>query len=371
MNRIVIDYQSAIGLKSGVGYYVYHLAQSLSKIDSGLEINLAYFDFHQKAKFINMTHNVKLKRSPFPGKLFFGLWKYISWPDYSFLFGKANLFHFPNFVMRPVQHGKSIVTIHDLSFLRFPQYTEVKNLNYLTSQLDRTLEQVDHVIVDSEFTKQELMELKKYPENNITVVHLGIDSLIKRELNTQKLELVKQKYKLPNEYYLFIGNVEPRKNLKFLLECFEKCENKQNHLVIAGMYGWKYAQIIDYWKSMKLKNNIHFIGYIDDDDKSSIYTLSKALIYPSIYEGFGFPPLEAMRCHVPVIASLIKTTHEISGKYVRYFNLENHDSLIQLLMNQNNICDSEYLLDAYIHSEKYKWDVTAQKTLDIYNQVLK
>lgn len=370
--NIVLDYQAAIGKRAGIGQYIYHLSNHLAIQAVLHQIYIAYFDFKKIGKNLEIPANLIACRSALPGRLMSGLWKYFDFPDYGWIFQKGDLYHFPNFIIRPLHHGKAVVTIHDLSFLRFPEFAEKKNLKFLTSQLNKTLDRADAVIADSYFTKRELVQLTKYPDDKIHVIHLGLDLNLKRDTSPLNLANMKTKYELPEKYFLFMGTIEPRKNIMFLLKAFAEWARKypDMHLVLAGMYGWNYAQIMQYWQGLSLKNRIHFIGYIPETDKAALYSFASALIFPSLYEGFGFPPLEAMLCQTPVICSRAESLVEIADAHVHYIDNQDVENLKEAMehiyQNKMNI----NLNVALQHARSFTWSKTARQTLAVYDHVL-
>ena len=370
--KVTVDYQAAIGKKSGVGQYVYHLVKNMQPFLEKMNLNISFFDFNRAGKNISKPAGVHLQRSQLPGKVLFGLWKYVSFPDYGWIFRNADLYHFPNFVIRPVKRGKKIVTIHDLSFLRLPHFGEEKNIRFLTSQLNKTLERADAVIVDSYFTKSEMTKLTSYDEKKIYPIHLGVNERIRRITDKQYLKTIRTQYNLPDKYILFLGNIEPRKNLELLLKAYDKWNNNQYHLVLAGMYGWKYESIVKCWENLKTKERIHFLGFVGEEDKAALYSMSSAFVFPSFYEGFGFPPLEAMLCDIPVIASSAESLSEVLQDNALFFDpseseqLENR--LEMLIKNNFQISD---LLKAREHAMCYQWQKTAARTFKVYQDVMK
>src|SRR5574341_559035 len=163
--KITIDAQPLLGQKAGVGYYIWGLIHGLAKIDEKNQYQLSIFDFKRRSSRIPLPgSNFKIKKSYIPGRLVSLIWKKYSWLPYNFFFGDSDVYHFPNFVIRPLKKGRKVVTIHDVSFLRYPQFTEPKNLMFLKSKIEESLELADEIIVDSFFTKEELLSFLRIPQ---------------------------------------------------------------------------------------------------------------------------------------------------------------------------------------------------------------
>ena len=371
--RIVIDIQSVIGRKTGVGRYTEGLVKGLSRLPAGHQFSLFYFNFRFRFKGMELSaKNFTNKRVKLPGRLFSFLWKK-GWAfKFDRLSGEADLFHFPNFISRPVKSGKTVVTIHDLAFRRFPQYIEKKNLSFLNDNLPRTLAKADKIIAVSRFTKEELLKFYPLPDEKIKVIYEGIDEIFRRSNDRLQLDKVREKYKLPEKFLLWVGTLEPRKNIFGLLEAFAifKERDKTNYkLVMAGKRGWNYQGFFEKVQNLSLTDDVLLTEYAADKDLPFIYNLAEVFIFPSFYEGFGLPPLEAMACGLPVIttpalgevaeeAALMVSPHDASGIARGMAEvLENTDlkaNLIQKGLKQ---------------AGKFSWDKAASETLSLYESV--
>lgn len=232
--RIGIDIQAAIGRPTGVGRYAASLVRELAKIGGSERYRLFYFDFMRRGCGIAMDDpRFEFKPIRFlPGRFYESLSENIGGPDISFFSGRCDLYHFPNFIIPPLKRGKAVVTVHDLSFARFPEYAERRNLRRLQKRFRYTLERADAVVAISEFSKRELMELYGVSADRIAVINLGVSAPGRAVFEKP----------LPARYFLFVGTVEPRKNLGTLLEAWRIVKNHKPNwafkLLIAGGHGW-------------------------------------------------------------------------------------------------------------------------------------
>ncbi|MBI1883354.1 MAG: glycosyltransferase family 4 protein [Chlamydiae bacterium] len=365
--KITIDVQPLLGAKSGVGYYIWGLIHGLSKVDAKNDYRLSFFDFKKRgSKVPSLGANFQKVACPLPGRFIQQIWKKIQWPPYDFFFGEGDVYHFPNFVIQPLRRGKKVVTLHDVSFFRYPQYTESKNLKYLTTSFKRTLEVADQIIADSLFTKQELLDLFKIDEKRIHVIHLGLAS-----------HFVSVK-KTPERQILFVGTLEPRKNLEGLLKAFEifldKTLLRDYRLVIAGMRGWLCEGFFKALQRHRYRDRIQVLDYVSEDELIQLYQSSMMFVYPSFYEGFGLPPLEAMASGIPVIASRKASLPEVLGDAALW--IENPEDTEELASGLEKMARDQGLRKDFIQKgleqvKKFDWEKSARQTLEVYESCFK
>jgi glycosyltransferase involved in cell wall biosynthesis len=363
--KITIDAQPLLGRKAGVGYYIWGLIHGLAAVDSLNQYQLSIFDFKRRASKIALPGaNFKVKKSFIPGRLAGLIWKKKMWPTYDFFFGDSDVYHFPNFVIRPLKKGKKVVTIHDVSFLRYPQFTEPKNLEFLKSKINDTLRVADQIIVDSFFTKKELLSFFNIPDDRVHVIHLGLDRGFKPCSSIQKKPVI-----------LFVGTLEPRKNLETLFKSFESFLSRSSldfNLQIAGMKGWLYEGIFKSLEGNRYRDRIQFLDYVSDEDLPRLYQSASLFVYPSFYEGFGLPPLEAMACGVPVIASRKGSLPEILGNAAKWIDPGSADELsyaLEEVLTNKNLKES-LIQNGFDQIRKFNWEQAAQKTLEVYHKAM-
>src|SRR6185369_15343895 len=236
----------------------------------------------------------------------------------------------------------------------------------------------DHIISVSQSTKDDLaMEYRIAPEK-ISVIYSGMgESFFHMNRNDTELLRIKQKYSLPYRFILYLGTFEPRKNIVALLQGYDalmkfgNAEIKKYELVLAGTRGWKYEEIFRSIGNSAYKENIHLPGFIDDEDKVSVYNLASIFVYPSLYEGFGFPPLEAMACGVPVISSHASSLPEIVGNSGILIDPYQPDELYRALESLiNNPSFAAKLQEKGLkQAKKFNWELSSRETLDIFEKL--
>lgn len=368
--KICIDIQSAIAQRAGVGRYTKLLVQNLGKTAGDDELYLAYFDFTRHAMPFSVENAVKRPIRLCPGRLAQLSWKTINWPPYNIFAGNADLFHFPNFIIPPLGKGKSVVTIHDMSFIRFPAFAEEENQHYLADKINDTVTRADAIITDSHFSAGEIQSILDVEPERIFPIHLGIDQSFSAP-DPAVIASTLYELNVDRPYILTVGTVEPRKNIPFLIEVFENLQSFDGNLVIAGMPGWKYEPIMQRIKSSSRAASIKYVKYVSDAMLPALYAGAELFATTSFYEGFGFPPLEAMACGTPVISSAGGSLAEVLGSSAIIIN----DFDIDIWVGQINrvLNDAELRKDLSTRGTaqitKYTWAETARKTWEVYRKI--
>lgn len=228
--------------------------------------------------------------------------------------GRIDLFHSPDFTLPPVRPGtRTIVTVHDLSFLRLPQCFEPVLCSYLAANVPRAVHRADHVLADSENTRWDVIELLRVPEEKVSVLYPGVAPRFRPIRDRTELERVRAKYDLPPQFVLSVGTIQPRKNYVGLMEAFARLNSADVHLVIVGGKGWLYEDVFARARDLRIQDRVTFAGFVDDADLPALYNLARAFALPSLYEGFGIPPLEAMACGTPVVTADNSSLPEVIG----------------------------------------------------------
>jgi glycosyltransferase involved in cell wall biosynthesis len=361
----------AQGKHSGVEEYTLRILNELLKNKN--EEFLLFYNAFLKADIpenILENNNVVLKDFNVPNKildafLFFGQ------PKLDKLVGGSDVFFSPHFLVAPVSKNCKKVTIfHDLSFLHYPEFFSLrKKYWHFTQRPKKQAIESDKIIAISESTKEDIVNFYKIPEEKIQVVYSGVnESMMPLKKDDKKLKYVKEKYSLPGEFILYLGTIEPRKNIVGIIRAFEGVrEKKKIKLVLAGALGWLYKDILKEAKNSRFSDDIIFLGFVDDSDKIGLYNLALVFVYPSFFEGFGFPPLEAMACGVPVVTSNCSSLPEVVGEAALmidpYKSSEIADAMWMFLEDEElrNIYKERGLLQA----KKFTWKKAGEETLKI------
>jgi glycosyltransferase involved in cell wall biosynthesis len=363
--RVCIDIQAAVAQRAGVGRYTKMLAEHLAPLAADDQLALFHFDFAGKSRPVAAGNAEETANRWLPRRWAQQCWNRLDWPPFDAFAGPADLYHFPNFIRPPLRQGKSIVTIHDVSFLRHPETVEEKNQTFLSRQMHNTVERADAIITVSNFVADEVRSLLAVPEEKLFPIHLGLKKY--PESTPQQKSDFQSSFGLDRPYLLHVGTIEPRKNHQLLVEIFERLDF-DGDLVLAGMKGWKCGPIFERIRQSPAADRIRYIDYLPEDHLGDLYRGAEAFVFPSIYEGFGLPPLEAMLCGVPVISSSAGSLREVLGNGARLVDGDDPEDWInavsEVLNNPTSWIDAGESAAAI-----YRWETTAEKTWEVYRQV--
>lgn len=356
----------------GTRVYLFNMLKNfgeLSKDNSFLIYHRNFFNHHLTPPEFN---NYSIKKVPFP----------FLWTQTRFAFeifrDKPDVLWMPVHNMPIIRRKKlkTVVTVHDLAFKIFPQYFTKKDLIKLNRLTDLAVKNADHIIAVSNSTKNDI--LRFYPEikaEKISVIYHGFDrELFQREIPQEESESILKSYNLkPKSYLLYVGAIQPRKNLEVLVEAFE--EIKSNHkdlkLVIAGAPAWKSGSTIEKINKSKFKNDIIVTGNLEFKKVSVFYRNAKIFIFPSLYEGFGIPVLEAMASNVPVICARNSSLIEAGGDAAVYFETGNSQELAGCINKilKDEFFEKELVQKGIEHVKSFSWEKCAQNTLEILGSI--
>jgi len=371
MKKISLELQWAVGKKTGVGWYIYNIVKELSKSDRNDYI----------AEFINfmgrhdvkgqIDYDIKIKQN-----------KMLTYTMYNFLtkklnirhnliFGtKSDIYHFFNFTIPKNIKGKVIVTIHDTVFISAP---ETMGNRKTLEEYKYGAKKSDLIITVSKSAKNDIIKNLGVTEDKIEIVHPGIDiESYSKKYEKEYLEKIRKKYKLPLEYILYLGTIEPRKNIERIVKAFKnyKKEVKDDlKLVIVGNKGWKYDNIMKLIESMG--TDIIITGYIDEEDKIPIYKLAQFFTFPSLYEGFGMPVLEAMAAGVPVVTSNVSSLPEVAGDAAILVDPLSEDEILEAYKKilSDKQLQREMIEKGLEQAKKFQWKKSVEVLEKVYEKM--
>lgn len=388
----------AKGMRTGVEGYTINLASRLLT-DKSNKYKLFYSGFRKfKSNYSWLKDkNIKIKKIRIPNRIFDLFLKILKFPKLDKILGGVDIFISPHFLITPLsKKAKRIMIFYDLSFLRFPNFFSFsKKMWHGFMNPRRQARKADSIIAISESTKNDLINFYKLNPEKIRVVYPGIDEKFKPVTDKVELSETKNKYALPENFVLYFGTIEPRKNILGLIKAFEYIKQEKKgrildvdwqgfegvvrgqkdalfdfsklKLVIAGTKGWLYREIFENVQNSEFKDDIIFTGFVEEDDKPYLYNLAKVFVYPSFFEGFGLPPLEAMACGVPTIVSNKSSLSEVVGNSAIMIDPQNIDEIAlaikEVLENKElNI----FLKNKGIERTKqFNWDNTAKEVLKL------
>jgi len=307
--RIGIDVTAALAQGGGIGRYTRELIRAVVAGDNSFQYRL--FSARPPAQLpvpdpLPQAAHVSHHPAPLSEKWLYRLWYRLRLPlPVQLVTGGLDLFHSPDFVLPPV-YGRipTVLTVHDLSFIHYPHTFPEVLVSYLNRVVPWSVQRASHILADSEATRQDLLNLWQVPAEKVTVLYSGVNASF-RPAAAETVTAVRQRYGLDDAPYLLsVGTVQPRKNYQMLIQAFAEVAADWPHtLAIAGGKGWLYDEMLAEIERQQLNGRVRFIGFVDDADLPALYSGADLFLFPSLYEGFGLPLLEAMACGVPVLTS--------------------------------------------------------------------
>ncbi len=307
--KVCIDAQAALSQRAGVSRYVRSLVDALAALDGDDAFVPVVFSVRPTAPVFAKASPARI---PIPRRALQAAWRVFDGPTFDALAPRADLFHFPDFVVPPLRKGRCVVTIHDVVFHRFPETLEARNRRHLQRAVPRSIERADAVIADSHFVAGELRAIFPEARDRIVAVPLGLGA----EWHAPPPDVVASTLGcrgIRRPYVLTVGTLEPRKNHALLIDAFERLGDPSLTLVIVGANGWKHEGLLARIASSRAASRIVRLPFVPDDELRALYAGCAVFAFPSRDEGFGFPPLEAMACGAPVVAAARGALPEVVG----------------------------------------------------------
>ena len=307
---------------TGIGWCEVGQTQALAEMHPENEYEYSFFTSGDSERVKRVEDfagkSIKLNTSDFSGYLYRAVSTFLPLP-YSCFFGrKSDITHFFNYIVPPFVHGKKVVTVHDMVYKAFPETVRGRTRFMLEMGLKRSMKRADIIVTDSEFSKSEIVKYFPQHEKKIRVVPCGADpERFHPCTEPERIPEVKKSLEIEGEYFLYLGTIEPRKKLERLITAYkhlaDKLGEKCPKLVMAGGKGWLDNGIYSRVERLGLTGKIIFTKYVPSEDLNPLMCGALAFVFPSIYEGFGMPPLEAMACGVPVLTSGEASLPEVTG----------------------------------------------------------
>ena len=390
---IVIDASPAVHRKAGLGRYAEELIAALALPPGAKRPSDDYVAFYHDArhaapgKLIQSLTCIATPQRPYPWRLRALLAQLFNRSqDGLFTQTIANtraplpppaLFHATEHLLPRFKRIKTVFTLHDLIFKFFPRYHLLRNRVFLTLAMPLFLKRADAIICVSEHTKRDAMKVYGVPEEKVRVIYEGVHPRFRRVADAQALQAVKARYRLADKFILAVGTIEPRKNLVTLFEAFqalrEQDDNAAQEVIVVGRQGWLHESTYRAVHELGLTGRVRFLTSVEDDDLVALYSLAQVMAFPSVYEGFGFPPLEAMACGAPVISSNAASLPEICGDAALLIPPMDVAEWVRAL--QRVLTDDALRRDLAARgpkqAAKFTWAATAQATQAVYQALLR
>jgi glycosyltransferase involved in cell wall biosynthesis len=379
--RIGIDYTAAVRQGAGIGRYTRNLVRAIADLDQETEYRLFVAgDWGEGDGLGTLPGNFQVRSIPLSDRWLNIIWQRLRLPiPVQLVTGALDLFPSPDFVLPPTGRTGSILTVHDLSFLRKPECFVPGFSKYLEEAVTRAVGRAAHILADSESTRQDLIELLKVRPERVTVVYPGVEERFRPTRDPEVLGEVRLKYDLPERFVLSVGTIQPRKNFTTLVEAFGglvagadgEGSVSDLHLVVAGQRGWMYEETFNAVERHELGDCVHFLGYVDDPDLPAIYSLASAFAFPTLYEGFGLPVLEAMACGTPVVTADNSSLPEVVGDAGLLVEASDAQALAASLSRvlSDGQLRRRLQISGLERSKQFRWSGAGASVLELYRRV--
>lgn len=375
--RIGFDAKRAFSNFTGLGNY----SRSTLKLLTELHPEHEYFLYNPRVpdenqiKFLDLPHHAKV-HIKIPQTFFFEIFA-STWRRYGItadiVRDKIDLYHGLSHEIPVNIHKtniKSIVTIHDLIFKVFPQYYKVADRKIYDNKFKHACETADGIIAISEQTKSDIIKYYNINADKIKVIYQGCSRIFEEQSDAITKQAVKTKYNLPDKYLLSVGSIERRKNTKLILEALSKLSNDIS-LVLVGKKTEYYNELIEYINTNNLSNRVIFLHDVKFNELPSIYQQALMFIYPSRYEGFGIPILEALHSRIPVIAAKGSCLEEAGGPMTKYIDADSAEELIQAINELMNADLNEIINTNLEFVKKFSREKIADELMSYYQEIIK
>jgi glycosyltransferase involved in cell wall biosynthesis len=377
--RIAIDYSAAVNQRAGVGRLVRNQVLALAEVDADNDYRLVYArpnrgivpQFPRARNF--SRHEVGLRE-----RWLTILWHRAKLPiPADWLSGPVDLYHSPDFVLPPLRHARGILTVHDLAFLMRPECADARLRAYLEEVVPRSIQRADFIIADSENTRNDLVVLLGVRPSLIAVVPGGVEDRFTRVTDPEQLQHARRHLGVGDApFVLAIGVLEPRKNLNRLMDGFLALKERNNvpsdlKLVLAGGKGWLFDGIFEHHAASPIRDDILLPGFVPDELLPAVYSAAEVLAFPSLYEGFGLPILEAMACGTPVVASRASCLPEVAegaALLIEPTSVEGLTSALEQVISDPAL-HARLVEQGRERAAEYSWRRAAEGLLDVYRKV--
>jgi glycosyltransferase involved in cell wall biosynthesis len=368
--RIAFDGTTLRPGRTGVGYYTEHLLQHLVAENTTDEIVVVSNRAVETTR--PLPRSVKVAVSP--GRTPRMVWMQLQAPRLLRRLN-ADLVHFTNGMTPVACPVPSVVTIHDMSLTMFPRFHPARRVWLNRPLVDLAARHATAIITVSESAKHDIVRLYGVDPGRVHVVHEAAAPAYRPIRDLGELRRVRQRYDLADRFILYVGTIEPRKNLPKLIEGFarrRKCGDLPHQLVCVGPYGWLSRNVEELIERLQIEDAVRFTGYVPFTDLPALYNLAEMFVFPSLYEGFGLPVVEAMACGTPVLTGNVPALAEVSGGAVEQIDRLDADSIGSALVNLTRSRERRQSLAALglERARTFSWERAARETLKVYRHAL-
>lgn len=358
--------------RTGVGNYCFHLLKYLLQLD-GDDSVVGFYSGLSRGDLPEFAEELVTRYLPVPTRVLYAAWSAFQWPQVDRLLGGVDLYHATNYFLPPVASARRVVTVHDLSFLVLPELSSPKIVRTFTKGVHRFCTDADAVIADSQSTKRDIVEHLDIADEKVSVVHLAAGDNFAPVDQDEARERLAEKYRLNGPFLFFVSTLEPRKNVEGLLRAFATLTKEYPHkLVLAGSLGWYADETIEFIRELRITDRIVCPGFVPDGDLPAFYSAADAFVFPSHYEGFGLPVLEAMACGCPVVTADNSSLPEVVGTAALMADSHDFEGLaeqIRCVLSDSALQD-DLSVRGKVRAATFSWSRCAEETMSVYKKLV-
>ena len=359
------NYRSA-----GINWYIYHLLRNLP---TGGDLTYTIFSSEPRARE-HFDLNLVSSRLPTHKPITRIFWEQFIQP-FALRTARVDLLHALAFAGPRVISIPWIVTVYDLSFIRYPQSFNVANRLYLSWAVRDAMRRASHIIAISESTRRDLIATYGVSPRKVSVVYCGTDSSFTPARSQKQIDEFRARRNVPAKMILYVGTIEPRKNIARLLRAFARAKRDArlpHQLVLIGARGWKYAEVDAVIAQENIAGDVTFAGYVPQEELPDWYRAADLFVYPSRYEGFGLPPLEAMACGTPVVTSNVSSLPEVVGNAALLVSPDDEAALADAIARalSDRALRAQMIARGVTQAARFSWERAGCATTDVYRAVL-
>lgn len=378
--KILVDGLALLTPLTGIGRYTYENVKRFGDQDK-LDIWFDY-GFHSSTLYKAESHlqssqekKVRLlkrviNKIPFGKKIARHIKQWVAYLSQN----RYDVYWQPNFIpVNGVKTKKLVTSVHDFSFFLQPEWHPQERLEYFNKYFFKNVKKSDHIITGSHYTKEEIVKHLDFPHEDITVIYHAVDHKLFRLYKEADLQKTKEKHNLPDSFILFVGSIEPRKNLLTLLKAYTQLPESIKEklpLVLVGFKGWENEEVMK--EIEHNKDYVIYLGYLTDIELAHVYNQASLFVYPSLYEGFGIPPLEAMACGTPVIASNVSSIPEVCQDAALYIDPQDvkqlSEKIVQLFSDAK--LQEELRQIGLEHVKEFTWEKSSKAHFELLKNFL-
>jgi glycosyltransferase involved in cell wall biosynthesis len=370
--RVGFDIGPITATRTGVGNYCYYLLKHLLESAKGDEQMVGFATGRERPVLQELEGQLKYRYMPLPTRVMYRSWTWFNRPRVDRALGGVDVYHATNYFLPPTQRARRVVTIHDLAFMVAPELASPKIVGPYSGLMRKFANEADAIMAYSESTKADIVHYLGAPPEKIAVAPMAVDEDFVAMPRDEAERWLREKYRVETPFLLFVSTLEPRKNVPTLLRAFARVAREIPHkLVLVGSVGWNSEDIFHTMRKLKITERVVRPGFVPHHELPAFYCAADAFLFPTLYEGFGLPLLEALTCGCPVITSNNSSVPEVTGDAALCSDANDDENIaadIRRVLGNPQL-RAEMARRGHEHAKKFSWEACAKGTLDVYRKL--